>query len=170
MPDRPVPCGHERGYSVLAAAAMAARSRSGPADGRAIRRSAHFRAQLPARDHPTGDLLYPIGVCDQALYVLGRLRVKEIVPVGDDRGTAGEVLRPLSGPGGSSPYLHYRDRHRLRGHRHHARPPGTGRDSAVADLPAAAGTTAGPARQQRRPPAPPAQHAGHLPAGRVLRR
>jgi hypothetical protein len=32
-----------------------------------------------------GDLLYPIGVCDQVLYVLGRMRVKEIVPVGDDR-------------------------------------------------------------------------------------
>jgi hypothetical protein len=32
-----------------------------------------------------GDLLYPIGVCDQVLYLLGRMRVKEIVPVGEDR-------------------------------------------------------------------------------------
>jgi hypothetical protein len=32
-----------------------------------------------------GDLLYPIGVCDQVLYVLGRMRVQEIVPVGGDR-------------------------------------------------------------------------------------
>jgi hypothetical protein len=32
-----------------------------------------------------GDLLYPIGVCDQVLYVLGRMRVKEIVPVGEDQ-------------------------------------------------------------------------------------
>jgi hypothetical protein len=30
-----------------------------------------------------GDLLYPIGVCDQVLYVFGRMRVQEIVPVGD---------------------------------------------------------------------------------------
>jgi hypothetical protein len=29
-----------------------------------------------------GDLLYPIGVCRQVLYVFGRLRVKEIVAVG----------------------------------------------------------------------------------------
>jgi len=29
-----------------------------------------------------GDLLYPIGVCDQVLYVFGRMRVQEIVPVG----------------------------------------------------------------------------------------
>ncbi len=32
-----------------------------------------------------GDLLYPIGVCDQVLYVLGRMRVKEIVPADDDQ-------------------------------------------------------------------------------------
>lgn len=30
-----------------------------------------------------GDLLYPIGVCDQVLYVFGRMRVQEIVLVGD---------------------------------------------------------------------------------------
>jgi hypothetical protein len=30
-----------------------------------------------------GDLLYPIGVCDQVLYVFGRMRVQEIIPVGD---------------------------------------------------------------------------------------
>jgi hypothetical protein len=34
--------------------------------------------------HP-GDMLYPIGVCDQVLYVLGRMRVREIVPVGGDQ-------------------------------------------------------------------------------------
>ncbi len=32
-----------------------------------------------------GDLLYPIGVCDQVLYVLGRMSVSEIVQVGDDQ-------------------------------------------------------------------------------------
>src|SRR5690242_15047718 len=32
-----------------------------------------------------GDLLYPIGVCDQVLYVLGRMRVKEIVPADEDQ-------------------------------------------------------------------------------------
>jgi hypothetical protein len=34
-----------------------------------------------------GDLLYPIGVCDQVLYAFGRMRVQEIVPVdeGDQR-------------------------------------------------------------------------------------
>jgi hypothetical protein len=31
----------------------------------------------------SGDLLYPIGVCDQVLYVFGRMRVHEIIPVGD---------------------------------------------------------------------------------------
>jgi hypothetical protein len=29
-----------------------------------------------------GDLLYPIGACDQVLYVPGRMRVRKIVPVG----------------------------------------------------------------------------------------
>jgi hypothetical protein len=32
-----------------------------------------------------GDLLYPIGVCGQVLYVFGRMRVREIVPVDGDR-------------------------------------------------------------------------------------
>ena len=32
-----------------------------------------------------GDLLYPIGVCDQVLYVLGRMRVRQIVPADEDR-------------------------------------------------------------------------------------
>ncbi|HEX6448814.1 MAG TPA: hypothetical protein VF060_05070 [Trebonia sp.] len=31
-----------------------------------------------------GDALYPIGVCNQVLYVLGRMRVQEIVQVGGD--------------------------------------------------------------------------------------
>ncbi|HEV3381003.1 MAG TPA: hypothetical protein VG142_08495 [Trebonia sp.] len=30
-----------------------------------------------------GDLLYPIGVCDQVLYVFGRMRVQEIITVAD---------------------------------------------------------------------------------------
>jgi hypothetical protein len=30
-----------------------------------------------------GDLLYPIGVCDQVLYLLGRMRVQEIITVDD---------------------------------------------------------------------------------------
>ncbi|WP_203655942.1 hypothetical protein [Actinocatenispora rupis] len=32
----------------------------------------------------TGDVLYPIGVCDQALYVFGRMRVRQIRVVGTD--------------------------------------------------------------------------------------
>jgi len=32
-----------------------------------------------------GDLLYPIGICDQVLYVPSRMRVQQIIPVGDDR-------------------------------------------------------------------------------------
>ena len=39
-----------------------------------------------------GDLLYPIGVCYQALYVLGRMRVQQIVPVGDDQAVLQEYL------------------------------------------------------------------------------
>jgi hypothetical protein len=31
-----------------------------------------------------GDLLYPIGVCDQVLYVLGRMRAEDIIVAGDD--------------------------------------------------------------------------------------
>ena len=31
-----------------------------------------------------GDLLYPIGVCDQVLYVFGRMRVQEIIALDDD--------------------------------------------------------------------------------------
>jgi hypothetical protein len=30
-----------------------------------------------------GDLLYPIGLCDQVLYVFGRMRVQQIIPVGE---------------------------------------------------------------------------------------
>jgi hypothetical protein len=30
-----------------------------------------------------GDLLYPIGLCDQIVYVFGRMRVQEIIPVGE---------------------------------------------------------------------------------------
>lgn len=44
-----------------------------------------------------GDQLYPIGVCDQVLYVFGRMRVQEIIPVGDsDQRSLGEYLPPYS--------------------------------------------------------------------------
>jgi len=39
-----------------------------------------------------GDLLYPIGVCDEVLYVLGRMRVQQIIPVGEDRALLQETL------------------------------------------------------------------------------
>jgi hypothetical protein len=39
-----------------------------------------------------GDLLYPIGVCNQVLYVLGRMRVQQIVPVGEDQALLQEYL------------------------------------------------------------------------------
>ena len=42
-----------------------------------------------------GDLLYPIGVRDQGLYVFGRMRVQEIVPVdGNDQQAALEEPGP----------------------------------------------------------------------------
>jgi hypothetical protein len=43
-----------------------------------------------------GDLLYPIGVCDQVLYVLGRMRVQQIVPVGEDRAQLAEYFARYS--------------------------------------------------------------------------
>jgi len=39
-----------------------------------------------------GDLLYPIGVCDEVLCVLGRMRVQQIVPVGEDQALLQEYL------------------------------------------------------------------------------
>ena len=46
---------------------------------------APLRAQLPAgAAAQPGDLLYPI-VCEEVLYVLGRMRVQQIIPVGKDR-------------------------------------------------------------------------------------
>jgi len=39
-----------------------------------------------------GDLLYPIGVCEQVLYVLGRMRVREIVLAGGDRALLQQYL------------------------------------------------------------------------------
>jgi hypothetical protein len=39
-----------------------------------------------------GDLLYPIGVCDQVLYVLGRMRAEEIIMAGDDRALLAQHL------------------------------------------------------------------------------
>lgn len=44
-----------------------------------------------------GDLLYPIGVCDQVLYVLGRMRVREIVPVGEDMALLEEYFARYGG-------------------------------------------------------------------------
>jgi len=38
------------------------------------------------------DLLYPIGVCHQVLYVLGRMRVQQIVPAGGDQALLQEYL------------------------------------------------------------------------------
>ena len=49
----------------------AARTTASPASGRA--------AVQP------GDLQHSIGVCDEVLYVLGRMRVQQIIPVGEDR-------------------------------------------------------------------------------------
>ena len=39
-----------------------------------------------------GDLLHPIGVCDEVLYVPGRTRVQQIIPVGEDRALLQETL------------------------------------------------------------------------------
>jgi hypothetical protein len=39
-----------------------------------------------------GDVLYPIGVCDQVLYVLGRMRVRQIVAAGEDQALLREYL------------------------------------------------------------------------------
>jgi hypothetical protein len=39
-----------------------------------------------------GDLLYPIGVCDEVLYVLGRMRVHQVIPAGEDRALLQETL------------------------------------------------------------------------------
>jgi hypothetical protein len=45
-----------------------------------------------------GDLLYPIGVCDQVLYVFGRMRVQEIVAVdGSDQRLLDEYFARYSG-------------------------------------------------------------------------
>ena len=44
-----------------------------------------------------GDLLYPIGVCDQVLYVFGRMCVQDIVVVGDDQGLLDEYLARYRG-------------------------------------------------------------------------
>jgi hypothetical protein len=56
----------------------AARTTASPASGRA--------AVQP------GDLLYPIGVCEEVLHVLGRMRVQQIIPVGEDRALLQETL------------------------------------------------------------------------------
>jgi hypothetical protein len=48
-----------------------------------------------------GDVLYPIGFCDQVLYLLGRMRVQQIVPVGEDR--AGTAAGPARQPGWPPP-------------------------------------------------------------------
>jgi hypothetical protein len=130
-----------------------ARTTASPASGRA--------AVQP------GDLLYPIGVCDEVLYVLGRTRVQQIIPVGEDRALLQETLaqhgpwRSWPRPAPSRPSSASREpisRSTARGRR----------DLAAPDLPAEAGR-AGPSRQRRRPPPPLDRRAGHLPAGRILR-
>jgi hypothetical protein len=113
-----------------------------------------------------GDLLHPIGVCDEVLYVPGRTRVQQIIPVGEDRALPQETLAqhgpwrswPRPAPSRSSPASREpisRSTARCR------------RDLAAPDLPAEAGP-AGPSRQ-RRPPSPLDRRAVHLPAGRILR-
>ena len=131
----------------------AARTTASPASGRA--------AVQP------GDLLYPIGVCDEVPYALGRMRVQQIIPVGEDRALLQETLAqhgpwrswPRPAPSRSSPASREPiSRSTARGRR----------DLAAPDLPAEAGR-AGPSRQRRRPPPPLDRRAGHLPAGRILR-
>jgi hypothetical protein len=56
----------------------AARTTASPASGRAA--------------VPPGDQVYPIGVCDEVLYVLGRMRVQQIIPAGEDRALLQETL------------------------------------------------------------------------------
>src|SRR5580700_6123017 len=73
----------------------AARTTASPASGRA--------AVQP------GDLLYPIGVCDEVLYVLGRMRVQQIIPVSEDR-TAPGNLSPARSLAVLAPDLHHRGR------------------------------------------------------------
>ena len=41
-----------------------------------------------------GDLLYPVGVCDQVLYVLGRMRVQQVVPADEDQDLHEEHFGP----------------------------------------------------------------------------
>lgn len=44
-----------------------------------------------------GDLLYPIGVRDQVLYVFGRMRVQEIIPLdGDDQQSTAMDVQSLA--------------------------------------------------------------------------
>jgi hypothetical protein len=113
-----------------------------------------------------GDLLHPIGVCDEVLYVPGRTRVQQIIPVGEDRALPQETLaqrgpwrlRPRPAPQRSSAA----SREPISRSTALCR-----RDLAAADLPAEAGP-AGPSRQ-RRPPSPLDRRAVHLPAGRILR-
>jgi hypothetical protein len=52
----------------------------------------------PATVQP-GDLQYPIGVRDQVLYVFGRMRVQEIVPLdgGDQQARPGRYLARYGG-------------------------------------------------------------------------
>jgi hypothetical protein len=83
---RAVARGHEQGRTRCAGPeAMAAlprcpavRTTASPASGRA--------AVQP------GDLLYPIGVCDEVLCVLGRMRVQQIIPVSEDRALLQETV------------------------------------------------------------------------------
>ena len=97
-----------------------------------------------------GDLLYPIGGCDEVLYMPGRMRVRQIIAVGEDRVLLQETSaqhgpwrsRPRPAPSRSSPASRQplpRTTARCR------------RDLAAPDLPAEAGP-ASPSRQRKRPP------------------
>lgn len=88
------------------------------------------------------DLLFPIGVCGQLLYMLGRMRVQQMPRRRRPGAAAGgsRLLRLLAVPG---PDLHRRGHYRFGRHQHPARQSAAGRDPAAADLPAATGTTAG---------------------------
>lgn len=97
-----------------------------------------------------GDLLYPIGACEEVLHVLGRMHVQQIIPVGEDQALLRETLaqhgpwRSWPRPAPSRPSPASRGPiSRSTGRRR--------RDLAAPDLPAEAGLP-GPSRQRRRPP------------------
>jgi len=81
----------------VAAAAMAARGYGVPVPDVLFGGPHSSEPSFRRATVQTGDLLYPIGVCDQVLYVLGRMRVREIVPVGADRALLEEYFARYGG-------------------------------------------------------------------------